>query len=258
MATTGLMLSLSHMESVVRMAPSVDLSSAKVGLEEGFILSRVDGSSTVNTICQISGMGAEATLKALGNLRQMGLILLGDERPGQHRPRETQTRIPVRPPDESGDGIQINTRIRKRIQRHYDRLERMNFFELLDVEPTMDFKKIRRAYLERTKEFHPDKYFSLELGSYDEMIKEIFKQIRRAYTFLDNEAQRESYIAALRARKAGHGPPQVAVQRAVKKPPSPPAKPARRWHNEEVVSRSEEVSSDDGGSYHFVRRKQSD
>lgn len=58
-----------------RLNPGADLTAHRLTPVEGFVLSRVDGSSSYEQICLVSGIGADATLSILRRLRQEGLIM---------------------------------------------------------------------------------------------------------------------------------------------------------------------------------------
>ena len=189
------MLRLDDVEAVVTLTKGIDFGDMDVTVQEGFIMSRVDGTSRVSEICLSSGLGMEATMQILASLSSKGLIMIGDQ---QSRPAGTTPppRLDEAPEDlvPENENVQINRKMRAHIRRHYDRLEEMNFFDLLCVEPTTDFGKIRRAFLKRTKEFHPDRYYGRDIGHYHEMIRELFKHVVRAYRFLEDPSKREAYI----------------------------------------------------------------
>jgi len=54
---------------------TVDLAHQKLSPTEGFILSRVDGRSSYDEICMVSGLGRDETLRILRDLKQARLIL---------------------------------------------------------------------------------------------------------------------------------------------------------------------------------------
>ena len=254
------MLRLDDVEAIVSLASGIDMGTTDVTIQEGFIMSRVDSRSTVKEICMSSGLGLEATMQIMASLRDKGLIMLGDEPPEPLRPAAPILRSPLDDISEDivpdGEDYPMKKRLRAYIRDHYGRLEEMNFFELLSIEPTTDLAIIRRAFLLRTKEFHPDRYFGREIGPYGEMIRELFKHVVRAYRFFEDVAQREAYVLLLR-QKNGKVPSmrRSPVQSAAAAEAIKNRQVKKRWHNEEVVSQAEDLSTGDEGGYCFVRKK---
>lgn len=64
----------------------------------------------------------------------------------------------------------------------------------IENQPTNDLKIIRRAYFRRSKEFHPDRYFTKNLDQLEDVLPQIFKKIRQAYAFFRYDKQREQYM----------------------------------------------------------------
>ena len=60
----------------------------------------------------------------------------------------------------------------------------MNFYNILDLEPTCTHKEIRQAYKKLVIKYHPDKPYGNE---------EKFKQIKIAYDVLSDEEKRMKY-----------------------------------------------------------------
>lgn len=110
------------------------------------------------------------------------------EQTGPARPRPKAVQLPA---DESG--IDLKPEQRVRIREIFSTLQERNFFELLEVSPHADATEVKRAYYLRSKEFHPDRYYTKKLGAYKEMLDEIFKQVSAAYRFLEDDEQRGSY-----------------------------------------------------------------
>lgn len=64
----------------------------------------------------------------------------------------------------------------------YDNLSQFSSYELLGIsEGTRDKAAIRQAYMTRTKQFHPDRYFRKNLGAFAPRIAAIFKAISSAF-----------------------------------------------------------------------------
>jgi curved DNA-binding protein CbpA len=63
--------------AVVKLIAGADLSKAQLSAQEGFVLSRIDG-STLGMLCMISGLGEQPTVAILKRLRELGLVQIGD------------------------------------------------------------------------------------------------------------------------------------------------------------------------------------
>jgi tetratricopeptide (TPR) repeat protein len=100
---------LGDAKTAVKPVPGTDFASTPLTAQEGFVLSRVDGSLPLGMLCQITGLGQKATCDILRRLAELGLIQLGDqpppskpapraETPQEGRPRRdtpTDTQIPA-------------------------------------------------------------------------------------------------------------------------------------------------------------------
>jgi tetratricopeptide (TPR) repeat protein len=266
----------------VSISPSVDLGAVQVTVEEGFVLSRVDGSSSIKTICLISGMGEETTLGILRRLHDNGIILLGDEKPRPLKtpritraPRPTpgtndmlrqylvdseeaertssarRRRTPGGPPPPGAEIREVLAHVRK----FHSRLGEMDYFELLGIPATDDFSEIRRGYFRQAKRYHPDRFFSKDIGEHKEMLQDIFKHLRTVYSYLQDEDQLATYLEHVgfrsthptRARRTTGQRPQPERGRRAgtgrlrprfgRPPPQAPARRKRRTTSEVVNER---------------------
>jgi curved DNA-binding protein CbpA len=97
-------------------------------------------------------------------------------------------------------------------------LERMDLFTLLDCDLNADRSVLQRAYFNRSRVFHPDRYFNRRLGPYKKMLERIFAWISASYNFLKDDRRRAAYRKKiLNARgddKATCGGRVVAVETA--------------------------------------------
>ena len=98
------------------------------------------------------------------------------------------------------------------------RLEQMDLFTLLDCDLNADRSVLQRAYFNRSRRFHPDRYYNRRLGPYKKMLERIFAWISASYNFLTDDRRRAAYRKKiLNARgddKATCGGRVVAVEGA--------------------------------------------
>lgn len=219
---------IARKESPVQLVPGLDLSAARLSAREGFVLSRIDGETTVQLLCDVTGLGEAATIAALRTLFQQGFIVVAGERvlpPAQPAPVARAGGHGAPAPGavatgelalerlaldegelaqveaEEGGAIELKRELRLRVRGVRRRLRELSFFELLGVAVDADAKALRRAYFERSKEFHPDRYYSKSLGPYKEMLAEIFRQIKAAYEYLQDDDKRAAYRVLVLAQQ---------------------------------------------------------
>ncbi len=83
-----------------------------------------------------------------------------------------------------------------RIDGVFAELPRIDHYRMLGAAPGSDDKAVRRAYGERVREFHPDRYFRKRLGPYRARLESIFKRVEAAYEALKTREKRAAYDAA--------------------------------------------------------------
>lgn len=67
----------------------------------------------------------------------------------------------------------------------HENLSSLNHYEILCIpDGTKDKAVIKQAYMQKTKQFHPDRYFRKNIGAFAPRIAAIFKAISSAYTAL--------------------------------------------------------------------------
>ncbi|HEX6837944.1 MAG TPA: hypothetical protein VF334_15305, partial [Polyangia bacterium] len=128
------------------------LAGLKLGAEEGFVLSRVDGRLTVGQICLLVPFDAEVTATILGQLMRVGAVDI----PGAvvpEPPPATPVAEPPRPRSQTPaptagaasppmiDGLELTVEQARRIDEFFDSLSTRDAFELLEVTRTADKKE---------------------------------------------------------------------------------------------------------------------
>ncbi len=91
----------------------------------------------------------------------------------------------------------ISAKARTRIKKFYEKIDSMNYFQILRVEQSASFEEIRENFYKLSKAFHPDRYFNTDDTELKKMVNKIYKQISEAYNILKNPEYRTKYIKQL-------------------------------------------------------------
>lgn len=165
--------------AVLRTSPSVSLLSKEMPFspDQVFLLSKCDGKNKVEDILNLSKGKEEETLKFLYACKVSGLIISSEEEKvepldsflGKYQERATGA-IPTGAPKKkyrkikwlkpklpeaklSDEDIQ---KIREKIRNTYNRLSRINYYELLECPMKATQKEIHYAFLSLCQFYHPD------------------------------------------------------------------------------------------------------
>jgi len=93
-----------------------------------------------------------------------------------------------------------------------DTLPSMTFYQILDVPKTATEEDIKKAYFQRARSFHPDRFERKLAAEYKAQIDEVFDGITNAYRVLSNKEARRVYDA-----KSGSAATQEDVQDSFRK-----------------------------------------
>jgi len=97
------------------------------------------------------------------------------------------------------------------------------YHELLGVAADADARAIKKAYFQKAKRFHPDRYFRKNLGEFMPVVETCFKKLLEAYELLSDPATREEVQRGEKARAAKAARAPVGQDAAA--PNAEPAKP---------------------------------
>jgi curved DNA-binding protein CbpA len=100
-----------------------------------------------------------------------------------------------------GGGIDLPLELQREIRDFARGLPEMNHYELLGVPHDVAPEAVRGAFFERSKRFHPDRYFRKKLGPFGPLLHEIYKRVALAHEVLRDPELRARYDEGL-ARQA--------------------------------------------------------
>ncbi len=219
---------------LLSLPPGKSLQSFPLGPVDGFILSRIDGSSADSEIVAVTGLDASMVQASLEKLVSLGIISYGDPPqttpqilPPPSAPRVTGETIPPRPvqdnpspqrldsrseapsaprglydPAELDEDVDIDKDHRRKILDLFYVLDELDHYALLGLPRTADKKTVKRAYYEAASLFHPDKFFRKRLGAFKNKMEAVFSRVTLAHDTLTNSEVRQEYDAYLGDQQA--------------------------------------------------------
>jgi len=168
--------------------------------EDYFVLTRIDGRTTLHDVVLICGLPADRAVATLKKLRNAGAIFFKGETPRVTRPLSSPPVVPVNPDDPAlAEDCDLTLEQKRAIVAKHASLGKVNLFELLEVAPDADKRTLRTAYFRLSKDFHPDRYYGKRLGSYHRRLTDIFEWVAKAWSVLEDDDKREEYVSRLGA-----------------------------------------------------------
>jgi curved DNA-binding protein CbpA len=76
----------------------------------------------------------------------------------------------------------------------------VSLYDLLGVSPDVDGATIRRAYLDRSRRYHPDAWYRKNVGEFGPLLSRAFQKMSAAYQILSDEDARAQYDQKLKQR----------------------------------------------------------
>lgn len=122
--------------------------------------------------------------------------------------------------------MSLDPKLKVEIQALFDLLDTLDYYKLLKVSSTAKPHEIKKAFLNESKRFHPDRYFSIEDDVAKRQVTSIYKRIAEAYTVLRRDVKRSAYdqqladpsVDALRFQQTDLNIPSGAAEVVTKHP----------------------------------------
>jgi tetratricopeptide (TPR) repeat protein len=221
---------------VPRLKPGCDIKSLPLSPAEGFLFSRIDAATNERDLALMTGLSPADVAAAIDRLALLGAIDPGGPAPAAAaslRAPASAGAPPVAPPvtparsdppttrvvietasgsspllydpAELDEVVEIDADKKRRILDLFYRLDDLTYYEVLDVDPQADKKRIKSAYYAMAPEFHPDRFFRKALGSYKAKIEAVFNRVTIAHDVLtakDRRAEYDEYLAQTQKNRA--------------------------------------------------------
>jgi curved DNA-binding protein CbpA len=207
-----------------------DIRSLPLTPPDAFLLSRIDGSMNEAELAALTGFDLATVVATIDRLALLGAVEL--ERASdtvQTTKSDVAIRQPLRqpPPPTQQQSLRVSQTFRtsqtnlraftgdppdfaqvsdldvdrkRKVVDLYARLTQVDFYALLGITPAADRKAIKRAYYAVAPDYHPDKFYGKNIGSFKPMMEAIFGQLTFAYETLSSLEQRGEYDAYLSAQ----------------------------------------------------------
>ncbi len=201
MAEKDIVLEAETLKYRPRVDQSLDLRKLRIDAKEGFLLSRVDGKTSVEQLLMVSGMSKQETMGALSKLLKQGIVFF-EEKPkvidkikekGVPYVQVKGKKIQREEDWVMEEGVEIAEEDKKKILSTYENLDNLNYYKILGIKKSSDRREIKRAYFALSREFHPDRYFRKSIGRFKAILEAIFKKVSEAYEVLYDSKSREEY-----------------------------------------------------------------
>ena len=182
-------------ESVVRLAPGCDPAALALTPAEGFLLSRIDGRTSLGVLRRIGALGPSEIDRCLERWLKDGVLELvrASARaeakaapPAVHAPAAAEAPRPA-----IDDSLEIAVDVQRELLEFAARLQRP-YHEILGVARDADERAIKKAYFGLSKRLHPDRYFRRRIGAFAPLVETCFRKLLEAYELLsDPQTRRE-------------------------------------------------------------------
>jgi curved DNA-binding protein CbpA len=201
--------------------------AAELSPEEGFILAHIDGVTPVGRLVELSSLPPESTLAVLTSLAAKNAIVILE--PGTAaRAGECDAEGPP-PPEPAIDLVSLRQILRSTlpkgealipiIESIFVNLEQLSYYELLGIKGGEAPDVIRKAYLHRTKSFHPDRFYRKLDRQFRDRVQEVFKQLNKGYNVVSDPESRAEYDKTPGLEQTPGGPQAEAVEEVIEAGP---------------------------------------
>jgi len=200
-------------EQKPQLSSSWDPSDSRLTPAEGFLLSRIDGQTPLEELRLIGGLPPEEVDRCLERWVSAGIVVFEDSGPsGDSEATELERGEST---GDGADGYEAGTDLSREEQQRILEFEASlgrSYHALLGVDLNADTRAIKRAYFKLSREFHPDRHFGRELGSFAQRLDTIFMKIVEAYELLSDPATRAEVERSMNQEPPRQLPPDPASE----------------------------------------------
>lgn len=164
--------------------------------QESFLLSRIDGEFSIEDLINICPFSKNETLAALYAFYACNIIELKETVSKIYRLGTDASEVFASTEETKTTTSDEFFEMYSEIDKKYKEILSLNYYEILNLPENADISKIKTAYYQLAKKYHPDKYLPIVDPVTKEKLSFIFSKLTEAYQTLENN--REAYDAKLR------------------------------------------------------------
>lgn len=219
---------------------------ANLSPEEGFVLSRVDGTATLSDILLMSPLAEIETLRCLYALMSSGFLEVGaksrEVAPSAQKRQEPievfhgpTTRSTVAKKRASRPTSTVaDLRTEQDIEAKLHSLSTGTYYDWLEVHRTAETKELKKAFATLIMKYHPDRHRPEILESVGNKLEAILAKVTQAQETLMDAQSRRRYDNSLRteAPKGDAAATSSVPPKPEPKPPTPSENMAERYYLE--------------------------
>ncbi len=223
-------------DSILALKNSQELNGLNLSPEAAFILSRIDGKTSLEIIGFMSDMQVDKAIEILGPLVDAGVVTVEQGEAGAKKEVGSILDL-LDHEDRDRRYSQIPREFRREVLLLFSRLGELDHFALYNLKRNASDDKVKTSYFELAKKFHPDRFFAKDIGHYKGKITRIYEKINTAYQILSNPRRRQSYLDSLEEME-GKGKADSTIQSTIKKAVVENMNRARRyfqWGEEDYI-----------------------
>jgi tetratricopeptide (TPR) repeat protein len=234
---------LGDMDRILALSSDPLLRFQKLTLspEDGFVLSRVDGTTNARQVVQMIPLPPERTQRSLLGLLSTGAIEFAEPRAARKAaaappPEKPSTPAPPPPmpppaapappsatPSAPASADPGAAERRREIVEAWEGLKARNHFEILGLTRSVGEAEVKEAYFRLAKRFHPDVHHGASLGDLRDKLEAVFIRLGEAYDVLRDPRKRADYEERIgRRRRPLFDAPAAAPGGAPPAPEPPP------------------------------------
>ena len=202
-----------------------DIRSLPLTPPDAFLLSRIDGLMNEAELAALTGFDLAVVVATINRLASFGAVEFDRASETVEKPKaddgaaasfpppqqplrvsqtfrysQTNMRAIVGDPPDFAQVSDLDNDRKRKVVDTYARLAMIDYYGLLGVSASADRKDIKRAYYAIAPDYHPDKFYGKNLGSFKPMMEAIFGQLTFAYETLTSVERRAEYDAYLSAQ----------------------------------------------------------